>query len=425
MDEPTATNKERALPPTEDTGARLFSQARNLMEEGRPGACLGWVENGGVPWRPEALQALCALITPPTALRRRLRWRRKEWSCVRVAAIQALRTLGDPAALPTLARTLLYDPDAEVRANASDALCAFGPQATPHLLGLLRESTDWSNDGMLALISTLGKLGDKTAGPSLARILCNWLPRLPRRWTSLPLKVSALCTLLFLLIGISVCCIQPEDLGPALFMGCLLYAPAWLLIYLFLFLPPSLSQQRFTIRRLHIATAEALSALKDKNALPSLIQATYNSLSGPAQLAAQETLALLFSLIGPEDAGLISPRAERYLLADLNANPPERTLRIVRALEFIGTGQAARPVSRLTRLRPGANDSFARMELRAEAERILPILEERSRQEQHAGLLLRAADHPPTPTEALLRPSQERLETPAEQLLRPTQGSSE
>jgi len=423
MDEPTTTSEAGAFSPAKDIGTELLTQAHLLMGSNNPRACLDWIEQGDVLRRPEALSALCALITPPTSFLQRLRGRRKEWSPVRIAAIKALRILGDPAGLLALTRTLLYDPDAEVRFEASRAVRAFGSHATPHLLLLLQEADNWPTDGMLALIRMLGELGDKNAGPSLVRVLTNQFPRSSRRETRHPLMSAALFSLLLWAAGALLS--GQDGFLEALVANIPIYLSLLFFTYTLFFLPSHYSQKRKLRRRLHIAAAEALCALKDKKALPSVIEATFYHLDGEALKAARRTLFILLGLVGPEDAGLIPPPAERYLLSRLNLNQPEFTLRIVQALEFIGTGQAVRPVSRLARHHPGFAASDAHMKIRAEAERILPFLEERRHQEQQAGFLLRASASPSAPTEALLRPSQERLETPAEQLLRPTQGSSE
>ncbi len=129
---------------------------------------------------------------------------------------------------------------------------------------------------------------------------------------------------------------------------------------------------------------------------------------------AQWSLLHLLPLLEPEDAGLLSPGALHDLTAALGHVNSRLDLAIVRALEFVGTGQAVLPVQMLTKR--GVTE-----ELRREAVRVLPILQARQIQEQAASSLLRAAAMPDAPSEELLRAAHHQSQTPPEQLLRPGQ----
>src|SRR5205823_7497206 len=110
----------------------------------------------------------------------------------------ALEKIGDPATIPALAHALLHDPHPLVRQNAEAALRSFGSDSAGALVRLLRESKEWPLDGMKALIATLGALKHRSAGPALAWILFDDLPRIPIRWTNQPALRAAYLSLALL-----------------------------------------------------------------------------------------------------------------------------------------------------------------------------------------------------------------------------------
>jgi hypothetical protein len=84
---------------------------------------------------------------------------------------------------------------------------------------------------------------------------------------------------------------------------------------------------------------------------------------------------------------------------------------LVHALGKVGDGRAIPPVERLAKR--GVTSA-----IRAEAERVLPILKERLRKEREASSLLRASLAPDSPTDILLRPAQDVGASDPQQLVR-------
>jgi hypothetical protein len=125
--------------------------------------------------------------------------------------------------------------------------------------------------------------------------------------------------------------------------------------------------------------------------------------------AAATTEAL--PLIGPEHMASFNDN-DRLYLCELTSRhfPYELRLAAIQALEHVGRGDAVRMLSAL------ANDNKANIKLRAEAKRVLPILQAREATERPSRTLLRAADS--TGQEQLLRPAGNSQSDPSD-LLRP------
>lgn len=127
--------------------------------------------------------------------------------------------------------------------------------------------------------------------------------------------------------------------------------------------------------------------------------------------AAEESLPLLLAALGQEHYGKVSAETMACLCKALYHENDALVMHILEALEKAGDGQAVAPVERM--VKRGRTP-----ELRAAAERILPILQERQQQENAPKMLLRASSAPAETPDVLLRPAMHTEETEPETLLR-------
>jgi hypothetical protein len=342
---------------------------------------------------------------------------------MRIQAIHALERIGGPEAAINVANALMYDCP-EVRPHAIAALQTLRPHSLQPLLNLIRAaSTDLPLEGMVAVIEALSGLQEKNAGPTLAHILFGDMPQPSSHLTRSPLYQALLLSLGELAALSAIFAISsPEWEMNVNVWG--LFCPLTMVNF-FLCFPIHAyrrSRKRLTLFK---AASEALIAIQDKRSLPSLIEIALGTQMPAAQPYAYRTLRFLLPLVNASDTGLLTGlgKTERLLTSAFSRFDAPRILAALRALEFIGTGQSAYPVERLVQRRPTSHDALAFMEIRAEAERILPILQDRQRQEEASSLLLRASTMPPTVPEQLLRPAHYQDAKSAEQLLRPGDSS--
>lgn len=371
---------------------------------------------------PAAGPALCTLLQRPRHLKGKQAWKRDTWVDMRVAAIKALRLTSDRFSAPTLANVLLHDVPV-VRTEAQSALQALGASAVVPLLDRIRATTDWPLEGMLTAIETLGFIQDKSAGPTLARMLFGLLPRTPSRWFRAQLWWS------MALGAVETACVLPYI--AANFPGdgistVLLIIPAAPLFVLFSVLSAIgvgffiRSGKRAEARRLNAAASSALISIKDPRSVPSLVEVATEKYSQSARYGATRALQEVLPVLSADDYGLLNSAVERRLTSMFALHNPPLILAAVRSLEFVGTGQSAGPVERLTRRKAVASEAVF-VQIRAEAQRVLPVLLDRKRLEEASSVLLRPSHAAPDTGAALLRPASSltAYEEPVEHLLRP------
>jgi HEAT repeat protein len=389
-------------------------------------------EQAGALRIPSAVPYLCALLKPPRRWRQRLRMHRETWCLARVEAAKALKQIGDPQATPALVQGM-FDPDARVRAQARAALQSFGEDVIPYLLVALEgrdpdserqrdgyppARLNWSLEGMKGLIDLLGALKSADATELLVRVLGGQIPLPPQRWGDVDFMRAVYCTLILLFtLGLGFCSLFEADsllafLITTLVCGLIGFIPLVSLVYMFFSLPIGVMKEARERDEVALAAADALTEIKDKRALTGTIEVAFGWRRS-VRWTAQWTLLHLLPLLGPEDVGMLPPAALHDLTMALGRYNPRLDAAILRALEFVGTGEAVTPVQHLTR-RGGTE------EVRKEAARVLPILQARQRQAEAAASLLRASSLPASPAE-LLRPAQNQPSSPPEQLLRPGQ----
>ena len=174
--------------------------------------------------------------------------------------------------------------------------------------------------------------------------------------------------------------------------------------------------------RVRMAAVLALGRLRSPEAVGALARATLDVSPGIRSVA-EESLRQCLPQITPDhyarlDADtvpalcrLLNVKKER-LFAN-HAHTEQLVLDALAALGKIGDGSAVRPVESV------AEDGWTQP-VRAAARQILPVLQERQRQENNPRLLLRGSAPPPTPGDQLLRPTSTTLIALPEQLLRPS-----
>jgi len=169
--------------------------------------------------------------------------------------------------------------------------------------------------------------------------------------------------------------------------------------------------------RIRAAAATALGRIGQPEGVSFVAQALCDK-SPLVRKAAQEALPLLLPRLTSDHYGLLAsdltPNLCRALRQEARKREPaseEWTMALLQALEKVGDGQAVEPVQALT------NAQYPER-IRQEAERILPVLQARRRQESDPKILLRGAATPASEPEELLRAAVNSTEEKPEQLLR-------
>ncbi len=227
------------------------------------------------------------------------------------------------------------------------------------------------------------------------------------------LAVAAVLSGAFILFLVSL--IPSIGLPPPLFylVGGWIIGTA--LLWMLVLVPGLLVSEDFELSRLaesRASAARSLGRLADPLASAVLARAATDARREVRQAAAV-ALPHALAAIGHEHLGALPPETTTNLCALLGRNNSALEVLVLDALECAGTGAAAEPVRRLaSRSKSGS--------IRDAAARVLPILDERLRQETSATRLLRPAGSPNASSDVLLRPASSATAVPEEQLLRPT-----
>ena len=407
-----------------------LAEMRLAIRRNSPEVCCQLAKQAGEQRSQAAIPALSLLLESHRKLHQRFQFRRTKWlwEHARLTAIASLQQIDNKSTFPVLVEAL-FDPLPSVRTAAQNAFIKGGKAAIPDLGSPLYRQ-DWSLKGMTALIATLGAIGSPKATFDLVSILHATLPLSSSRWTrqtiTYPYIVLQL-TIVTIWITTTLSWSGPTysiidaiadifTIAVGILGGCFLGTA----LFLFLGIPILLPLQRIYAKRersiLANEAANALILIQDKRALLPLLSTAFGASALRQSLfpkkAAQRVVLSLLPLLNHQDYGTLSPFQLQWLFRLLFHPRPYIVLRVLRAMEYVGTSQAIPPIQRL--LKRGKTPN-----IRSEAERILSILQERQHQEQAPTFLLRASAMPQTPSEQLLRPAQETRETPPEQLLRP------
>ncbi|HZT40793.1 MAG TPA: hypothetical protein VFA07_01320 [Chthonomonadaceae bacterium] len=186
------------------------------------------------------------------------------------------------------------------------------------------------------------------------------------------------------------------------------------------FLPVSLVHAAINdhyLHRVRAAAAASLARLGDTESIGLLIKVIkanwgLQSSTGCWQLmgACRKSLTRLLPTLTEADYGRLPSVTTPSLCWLLEHSGEPLNLEILEALGKVGDGRAVACVERIAAGRPSA--------LQQKAERILPILLERQRQENDPKILLRPSDATGVMQAGLLRPSQPIRDAGPEQLLR-------
>lgn len=170
---------------------------------------------------------------------------------------------------------------------------------------------------------------------------------------------------------------------------------------------------RFRLRHMRPAV-EALGQLGHPASLATIgTAATFDPLQDVAATALMQVTAGL----RPEHYGALPQPSVPALCTALTAAAPETVPVLLQALAVIGDGRAIKPVENLA-----ATD--IRLDVRATATQLLPILHQRDQESKAASLLLRASASPEA-SQTLLRAVREQSTTDPTQLLRATTASQD
>jgi hypothetical protein len=388
---------------------RLHETMKTLLHGKRYDECRAFAEQAGQERNFDAVPALMELLKLPSGW-----WNRRPsvaQCAAREAAVYAIAQIAASDSLSCVG-IALFNPCAGVRAAASKVLYDAGGNAADPLIRMLTWKQNWSVEGMRVLIGLLGGSANRNAGPALARIMFGELPAEPPRWsqgvmasitTLTAAEILGLMTLLALM-GMDVLAVLPLFLALAVFVA---------FVNLFIVVPIRHSRHQSERRSLALAACEALRTLGDKKAIPALLTASRRWEPEIASASKASFLHLL-PLLRAEDTEWLQLPVRHRLEELLASSDPQVVLTVLQAMEFVGTGSAANQVSRL-------QSKGMTPEIRAEAVRIAPILQERWHQERVSSTLLRASQSPSEPQQELLRPASAAQATPPEELLRPRQ----
>jgi hypothetical protein len=369
----------------------------------------------------EVVEPLSILITRPTRRRFRRIWYQHACVEMRAGAIEALGRTGLDTAAPALVNALMYD-SGKLQELAKSAVVGLGERSLESLAEILRSSRDWTLNGMLETIDALVLLQQSGASPILVSILTSQNPRTPVRWDRSWLNWSVgLGSSLALCIAVTVALLGS---APGLLRDFIDMALAATLVASAAFAVPV----GFVIERLksnesariRLAATDAIIKIKDPFSIPDLLYAA----TGPHRLWARrnslDALTGILSALTDEHVELFDSATEKRLAGLIGADTNRLTLAVVRALEYVGTGQSAIIVERFVRSNPARAYHESLATALNEAMRVLPILQERFRQEQAPSTLLRPSQPTEDTGEVLLRPAPEYAENlHVEELLRP------
>jgi HEAT repeat protein len=365
----------------------------------------------------EVVEALSILVTRPTRRRFLRIWYHDATVEMRARAIEALGRTGLDTAAPALANSLMYE-SGKLQMLAKSAVVGLGERSLPSLLEILSTCRDWPLRGMLATIDALALLQHPGATPILISILRSQKPKTPVRWDRSWLKWSlglGLFIAFFLTVSVALGWLPGDTFGVALFSW--FAASAVWAVPVGLVMGHLKSRESFNVR---LAATDAIVRIKDPFSIPDLLDSATGAYRLWARRNALDALAGVLPALRSEHFGMLEDATERKLLGLISADTNRLTLAVVRALEYIGTGQSAIIVDRFIRSKPAGAYNETLAAALNEAVRVLPVLQERFEQEQALSTLLRASQPDADTGEQLLRPAAGNAsEVQADELLRP------
>ncbi len=165
------------------------------------------------------------------------------------------------------------------------------------------------------------------------------------------------------------------------------------------------------VRAEAVRTLSALGLAQSAASLSVAACVPYTAGARQVRQAAKTALPAVLSQLTPEDFGQQDSEMIPYLCHLLSRSEEPLVLAILEALGKVGDGRAVLPVQRLAV--KGRTER-----IRAAAASILPVLEQRQKQENDPQVLLRAASQDAAASNVLLRPASSTPATEPQQLLR-------
>ena len=228
----------------------------------------------------------------------------------------------------------------------------------------------------------------------------------PTRWKRFlkrTLALSAPLTFLFLLQmqAHSPYVLQFSDLlgsGDSAHLAHAIFVQAYLSITALSLIPTapvSLLLDRKGNNRVRAAAAVALGRLQSVEAIGALTTALYDRSAG-VRRAAISALKNILPLLIEAHYGQLGVQVIPNLCRALQQSDELLVLHVLSALELVGDGQATRPVEQM--VKSGRTERVRNLALR-----VLPMLQERQRQEKASQMLLRAATPVAPGADMLLR----------------------
>lgn len=379
-----------------ENAREMLAHAERCVRQGRSDdACriARWIrDNPHEIYRPAAE----ALLKRPGLSR--MRWRANADASAKIAAVQALGAIGGENAAPALAEALMYE-KRRVQIEAAEALISIGSEAAPAVEYCVKNTMLWPADGMRMSVETLGRLGDHTVWRTLAQVIKGKLP------TGRSRRHYRLATVIWAAIG------------PVILFWFPALIPVYVVLVSIVFL---IAERRSDMERQPIvaSASAALGRLGSISSIPDLIDAAASNRVDAGKVGAANALIAVLRHVGPEHFGILDARAERLIERLLGSRDISLAISLTRVLEYIGTGRSAAPLERLAEL---SDDYYRAADIRAEARRVLPVLQERKRQEEAPTHLLRPAQAAGRGSDTLLRAAATNAENEesARQLLRP------
>ncbi len=341
----------------------------------------------------EEMAAYIQLLKEPSGVVSRLSRRTPRWRNLQLQIVERLSDVESDIAIYPLTEALL-SPHPAVSSLANDSLRNLGNARAWTLVARIRQDDKLDYQDKIRIIHSLKGCRSEEVQDLLLSVLRGEHTR------SFGQKLTAACRLfvLWVVTGILAGFFVPPAIGLDL------YLPPFLV--LFVLFPRSLLL-RHEAHQMITSAGDALESCVTADMLPALLDLYKRNLT--VRAAALPPLAIAVQQVAPNASVTLSADQERCLnqIIDGSAHVEssiiydQLVLNAIRSLEFIGTGRSAPFLEQFILSRPVAHDAGLRMNARTEAERVLPILRARRIEEEHAQLLLRAADH--APKDELLR----------------------
>ena len=366
----------------------------------------------------EAQPVFLAFFSRPYRQFAAKKWLRRDLIGFRHDVLQYLEQIGPPHCVQPLIEAMGLAP-LGIAQEACEILILIGEPALPNLIACIREPNGILYRKPLKAIEAMARIDS----PEVALALASMLSRQRSiRTANVPFLVNCLLVGLFPAIVLHFLrhTVSPSHIARMILIGT--FSNCCAMRYM---------ADRNCLKgeeELDKAACFALVEIGDTAAIPELISAATTARAPSTRKLAAGALVKLVPLLQSPQAPELTAAQEKMLTGLIGGSLQIRfgvkdinvALASVKALEFLGTGQSASFIEKLTRGPDSPIDDLVPAAIRTEALRLLPILQERKRNEEQVAVLLRPAEL--VRQELLLRPASKVNmddETERAQLLRP------